>query len=40
MAVYAVTKSRVDEDTGLNFSKFYVAEERRVFTLDSKPLTF
>ena len=40
MAVYMVTESGVSEDTGLNCFKFYVAEEQRVFTLDSKPLMF
>ena len=40
VAVYMVTKSRVNEDTGLNCFKSYVVEEQRAFTLDSEPLTF
>lgn len=39
-AGYTVTQSRVNEDAGLNCFKSYVVEEQRVFTLDSKPLTF
>lgn len=34
-AVCEVMKSWVKEDAGLNF---YVVEEQRVFTVDSKPL--
>lgn len=40
MAVYTVTKSRVNEDTALNCFKPYLIEQQGLFTVDSKLLMF